>query len=161
MNPMNAAKVLPHPGLSLEMVSTWCRQADILPRDFYSTDEVVQILDAAGYAIEEEVIEEYARKGYIAPLPPQKNRWPIIAVHQMAIALEQRRRWKLSPSCHDSKKTAAELQAERVPEQFADAARDVSLEDLVLLLFLADDPQERGFLYVLALAKLALLGIQE
>lgn len=156
MNPLSSARVEVDPGFAKQMVGNLCQGLDLPVRETFYLTEVVELLDAAGYTVDQGVVAIYAARGYIAL--PAGGRWTPVDVVRLGNALELRRRWKPAPCVHDVKKNRAELRFEKSPGEFAEAAATATLADLVLQLWRLPAGEERDYLYLLAKTKMESSG---
>ena len=156
--------VAPDPDVSEHIVSRICAATNLPRPEFFTVDQVVELLDAFGYAITPGTILEFDRKHYAAQ--PATPLWNSMFVHQLACALEKHKRWKKWPNPrHDGKKAGARLiveqaEAEGRPSPWEDLDEQ-SLENLLLAINFHDERGDRAMVFEAIREKLARLGFIE
>lgn len=143
------------PDQAAAMLAGVCARFGLPVKDEYTTAEVSDLMQRAGYAAPPGVIAEFVRKGYVADTG---DSWTPTDIFHLSAALDSRRRWGATPNLHDARKSGFRLQLETLRNQGVNPpVNDLdehSLEDLLIQLTENDARPTREMLYELIRVKL-------
>jgi hypothetical protein len=143
-----------------ERISMLWREADVLPCYPVSDENVVNLLRAAEYAADVDVLDRYERLNYVGGVPRRNEvrRWRASDIVSLMAALEIRRQWRPDSTLHFSKFHPFEIRQWQAEAAGAETAFDDldhhTVEDLLIAVVNADRVEVRQAIRIALVCKL-------